>query len=100
MASGDIVNDIQNVASGAYLTFQPAADVQVVITNIGSSATGGTPLTPKCMLYHYDGSNRTAIVHSSAEKDNIHLLINNALYMQIANSDAGAQYLSYSGIEL
>src|SRR3989304_3501640 len=41
-AGGDVVSDIQSIAGAANLDFQPAAGVEVMITEVGSGNFTGT----------------------------------------------------------
>ena len=106
MARGDVVNDIQDIATGASLTFQPGAGVEVMITEVGSEAVTGTgpDKTPDVTVYLYDGSLSSIIRSSGGDGatlwgNPLKLFINNTNYLRIVNQDAGTKAISYSGIQ-
>lgn len=103
MASGDVVNDVQSIAAGANLDFQPAADVEVVIKSVGSSlfGTGGPDLdvglfdgTLFSMMYD------TSSHASSLDMNQIKMFINNTNRLRLVNTNASTANLSFSGVEL
>ncbi len=102
MARGDVVNDIQDIAASGFLTFQPGAGVEVMITEIGSEEwSGSSPdFTPNVEIQLYDGSlftlHRTA---SEAWPQPLRLFINNTNYLRIKNRSASTRSLSYTGIQ-
>lgn len=106
MAVGDVVGGISaSVASGAYVTVQPAVGTAYMITTIGGANTTGS--APDAMTlsdpYLFDGTNRI-IIHSSsmatfaasAKK----IFISNSVYLQIANSHSSASNIGWSGVQI
>ncbi len=104
MARGDVVNDIQDIAAAGFLTFQPAAGVEVMITEIGSEVwTGSTPdFTPNCEVQMYDGS-LTTLIRTAGEGQawtrQLKLFVNNTNYLRIKNVSVSTQALSFTGIQ-
>lgn len=104
MSVGDVVADIQSISGSGYLTFQPAAGVEVMITNIGSFLwTGLTPeKTHKITVYIYNGS----LSSNLANYSNKWLLafdkylFNNTNYLRILNEHVSAQVIHYNGIQI
>jgi hypothetical protein len=104
MSAGDIISDIQVIAGGARLTFQPAGSTEYIIfgaaslTWLGVAPNQGYEMTASI----YDGVNETVI----AEDDNDDLLwidwkviIDNTNYMRLLNNNAGNNRLGYWGIQ-
>lgn len=103
MAVGDVVNDIQTIAATANLDFQPAAGVEIMITEVGSSAFAGTTpdQTPDIVVRLWDGTLASA-VRTSGEGRRWHpmkLFINNTRRLRLTNQNAASQNLSYTGIQ-
>lgn len=106
MARGDVVSDIQDIVTGANLTFQPGAGVEVMITEIGSEAVTGTGpnVTPDVTVKLYDGSLESAVRSSGGDgatlwSNPLKLFITNSVYLRIQNNDAGTKAISYCGIQ-
>lgn len=105
MARGDVVSDIQTIATGNDLTYQPGAGVEVMITEIGSDVwTGNEPdRSPRVSVFLTDGAidSRVRGTEGNATSWNrpLRLLINNTNYLKIVNNDGGNAVLSYTGIQ-
>ena len=104
MAKGDIVSDIQSIATGANLDYQPAAGVEALILGIGSSAyEGAAPNgTPKASGYLFDGAIYAVVLfHGEANTwmRGRPFLIDNITYLRVTNHSAGTESLSYWGIQ-
>jgi hypothetical protein len=94
MASGDAVNGLASVGSGAYLTIQPGAGVEWIIHNIfvpDGSSSG-------VEVYAWTGATfiLIATITSSMLTHNFH--VTNTYYMKLKNLAGGALYLGYDGI--
>ena len=102
MARGDVVSDIQSVLAAANLDFQPAAGVEVMITDVGSSlAVGSIPnRTPDVTVGLYDGS-----LSASHRRPGdppwypMKIFINNSIRLRINNTNASTANISYCGIQ-
>ena len=95
MARGDVVSAITSVATGANLDFQPAAGVEVMITEIGSDKyTGSTPDTvPQVTVQLYDGANASVVRRGTGKQQwtkPLKLFLNNTNYLRLTN-DCGIQ---------
>jgi len=104
MARGDVVSDIQTIGGGANLDFQPAAGVEVMITEIGTTAfLGAAPdAVPRVLVQLYNGT-----LASSMRSDlsgrlwgrEMKMFLNNTRYLRINNADASARIVSYCGVQ-
>lgn len=96
MAAGDAVNDVIALGAGASSNLQPAASVELLITNLAGSDT------TSANFLMYDGAN-TAIMlgdwSSVTFVGTVKAFLNNTNYMQIYNSSGSARVLAYSGIQ-
>ena len=93
MAVGDTVSDIQVIATGNGLTFQPAVGVECLITSWGQ-------IQASVALQLSDGVNNASILDGSGVKDpKCKIFINNTNYLRIQNATGGNKNLSYSGIQ-
>ena len=102
MARGDVVSDIQSIATGANLDFQPAAGVEVMITDIGGSLGVGTipNVTPDCSVALWDGSLVSTVRRSSSPPWHpMKIFINNTVRLRLNNTNASTHSLSYCGIQ-
>ena len=101
MARGDVVNNIADVAAGAYLSYQPAAGVEAMITTVGINRVVGTAkdivicwnANQTCRIF---SANTTAAITPELS---LKLFINNTNYLSIWNNTAGATKISYCGIQ-
>jgi hypothetical protein len=101
MARGDVINGVAFVSTPAYLNYQPAAGVEVMITLALLSRTVGAPVDISvCLNGDYDklifSANTTADV---APELNMRLFINNTNYFSIYNASSTEKNLGYSGIQ-
>jgi len=94
MAKGDAVAAI--TAAGTTVDFQPAAGVEIKITSLHISTTGGH--TPSVSLY--DGSNSVNIIINGDWMTHLNqnLFISNALYLRF-NNTASTRF-AYSGMQV
>ena len=106
MARGDVVSDIQDIATGANLDFQPSAGVEVMITDIGSEEWAGTTPdgTPFVDVFLIDGSlNLCKFLDNAAAArrwvGSSKLFLNNTHYLRIKNSSGATRQLGYTGIQ-
>lgn len=102
MAVGDVVSDIQSIAAGADLDFQPAAGVEVMVTHygvkIGSQLTvslyNGTLASP--LFQHWPTSTTTHPNAMAATK----VFITNTNYLRITNQAGTTEPIAYCGIQI
>lgn len=104
MAVGDVVSDLQSLAAGANLDFQPASGVEVMITEIGSSEFAGTlpERVPNVTVRLNDGTLTSDVrIIGSARlwSKPLKLFINNSIRLQINNVSASTRNISYCGIQ-
>ena len=105
MARGDVVSDIQSVTTGANLDFQPAAGVEVMITEVGSSNFRGTEpdKAPWVTVNLYNGTLASTLRDSSQSATlwsrEMKIFINNTRYLRIANTDSATRNLAYCGVQ-
>ena len=107
MAIGDVVTYISGlIGTGAYIDYQPASGVEVVIFWVGSSGIGGT--TPDSMpnvnIYLTDGSASLPLIHQTVTAASQYfrqkILLTNTNYMRINNASGTGEYLCYYGIQI
>ena len=104
MARGDTVSDIQSIAAGANLDFQPGAGVEVMITEITSNQVAGTTpnKTPDLSVGLYNGT-LFSNVRTAAEVNDwrrpLRLFINNTRYLRITNTSGSTASVGYTGIQ-
>ena len=104
MARGDVVSDIQTIATGANLDFQPAAGVEVMITEVGSSAFNGAApdAVPFVGVQLYNGTLASSVRTKDTQAlwlKEMKILINNTRYLRITNTDASSRNLCYCGVQ-
>jgi len=95
MTTGDVVALVANVAGWGSLVFQPAAGVEVMISNVGAYGNTWFGLT--------NGVGVTAIIYlrSAANLNTLSkIFVNNTTYLSIQNDQAGATNLGYCGIQI
>lgn len=92
MAVGDVYSGIQSVAAGDFLTIQPPAGTEVVITNIYYEG----PVE----VYFTDGTNSIKVdsdlTGGSMQGRCFH--ITNALYLKVKNTDTAAKFIGFDGV--
>lgn len=93
MAAGDVVNDLQLVATGAFLNLQPASGIEWVIHNLHHGA--------EVELYFFDGTNAVKVAADPAEGSWLSFFLHctNSRYYQLKNTNAASKYLGYDGIQ-
>lgn len=93
MPVGDVKSGMSSIASGSYLTIQPASGEEWVIHNI-SWAT-------KVDIEWYDGSNslvfHIATIGDSLRWEEFHL--KNGLYLRVKNTDTVSRLIQYDGVQ-
>ena len=105
MARGDVVSDIQSIASGANLDFQPAAGVEVMITEIGSSAFQGSApdQAPFVTVQLYNGTLASSLRAGTGSarlwSREMKIFLNNTRYLRLNNGDSSTRNLSYCGVQ-
>ena len=105
MARGDVVSDIQTIATGANLDFQPAAGVEVMITEIGSSSIIGSAPdgAPEVIVQLYNGTLASTLRYSTLSARlwgrEMKILLNNTRYLRINNLNASSRNLCYCGVQ-
>jgi len=98
MVIGDAIVDIDSMLTGTTLDFQPAAGVEVVITQ-GSSDDGTALVT---LLDQTDGTSAAHIADLSITGNANHvvkLFVNNTVFLRRVNTAVGTQILGFSGIQ-
>lgn len=97
MTAGDVVSDVDSLANGANLDYQPAAGVQACITQAGGSGNA-------CYTTLYDGTNECIIAgRATAFTDiipYIKIWVNNTNYLRLTNDSGGAIVMGYSGVQI
>lgn len=92
MAVGDVVTDIQSIATTAYLTIQPGAGIEWVIHNIYFEAD--------VTIERYDGTNALVFVTKASGGSlsfyDFHLT--NGDYIRVKNTNAASKLISYDGV--
>lgn len=93
MAVGDVyVKAPESVADTAYLTFQPAAGVEIVLHNVGY---GGA-----MELYLYDGTDELLMDSdaTAGSRMGVFLHCTNSVYYRIKNVSGGAVLMGADGM--
>ena len=94
MTSGDAVNALSSIGTGAYLTIQPGAGVEWIIHNllVPDGSTSGVE------VYEFTGATSLLIatITSSMLSHNFHLT--NTYYLKMKNLSTGSVVLGYDGI--
>lgn len=93
MPIGDVVSDIQTITTGAFLSIQPGAGIEIILHNIGHQAG--------VELYFYDGTNSILIDADTAAGSwmSIFLHCTNTKYYRVKNTDAASKLISYDGCQ-
>ena len=103
MARGDVVSDIQSIAAGGNLDFQPLVGVEVMITEVGSNEQAGTTpnRTAFVTVQLWDGTLASNILISEQARWDkpLKLFINNSIRLRIVNDSASTRNISYCGIQ-
>ena len=101
MAVNDAVNGILVVGIGAAGTFQPAAGVEVCITEIDRSGAAATQTVTTAALY--DGTNLTGAWRFDGSTNvypmNRKLWVTNTIYLRVLNNVADVMNWYYSGVQ-
>lgn len=104
MSAGDIYSTLVNIASGAYLTFQPAVGVEYVITIISSYETFGT-IPNRCPFIKVEVYNGSIISYITDEDNNVlywmnwKVYITNDIYLRVYNAFGSATSISIQGLQ-
>ena len=101
MAAGDIINDVVAVGPSSTNDFQPAAGVEIIITQIGISDS----CSNNSRILMYDGTNESEMyVHSGSVMNTPVLMkmgITNSNYLRMKNNDGAAtERFSYTGLQI
>jgi len=104
LARGDVVSDIQSIAGAANLDFQPAAGVEVMITEVGSGNFTGTlpDKIPNVSVALYNGTLASFLRDNGSTQlwtKEMRIFINNTRYLRITNGSGSNQSLSYCGVQ-
>ncbi len=102
MARGDVVSDIQSIATGVNLDFQPAAGVEIMITEVGSSLSAGNipNRTPDVLVQLYNGTLVSAVRRPGDPPwYPMKIMLNNSIRLRLNNANASTASLSYCGIQ-
>lgn len=101
MAVGDIVGDLQSIALNAFLVFQPAAGVKVLIMAYGSaSVTSGEPRIETGIT---DGTNTVIMSTNSSILSNrvpAKIPVDNTIRLSIKNTGTATHFIGFSGIQI
>jgi hypothetical protein len=103
MAVGDAITQIASVAAGGSMTYQPAAGVEVMVTDLitGASKTSIqaaiTDGTNDALFWDliYDG---TSLVNVQPSRQ-VKLFLTNTYYLKLTNNLATAAVVGFSGIQ-
>ena len=94
MAKGDIKNDLQSIAAGAYLSIQPSTGIAWVVHNIYHADAISVEL--------YDGTNSIEFISSQDGPGglvyNVHHCTN-SIYLRIKNEESNAELIAYDIFE-
>ena len=101
MAKGDVVSQLSAaVAPGTSLDYQPAAGVEVMITQVAGSS-GSNSLSVR--LFNGIDTSQIFLYHSGTSAYAAHtpwkILINNSIRLRLRNNDAAAQDIAFCGIQ-
>lgn len=100
MAAGDIISDIVSVAGGGgNVNFQPAAGVEIVLTNFSWQGTSSGVI-----IYYLDDGTNSAMIFRNVNMGDptgvtIKAGITNTNYLRMHNSHASARVMAYTGIQ-
>jgi hypothetical protein len=98
MAAGDAVGYINNIASATYDSYQPAAGVEICITNFGIQSPADA------YVYIYDGTWQVQIVQPTSTISNngspVKVIITNSIYVRFYNGSTGPRGWGFTGIQL
>lgn len=101
MAVGDVIADVVSIASSGNSTFQPAAGVEILITQFGFTTMSGNNLAAISL---YDGTNIGNVFIAAGTTPATPVLlklgITNSHYIYIDNGSTGTEIMSYSGIQI
>jgi len=96
---GDVINEIQDVLTTGFYTFQPAAGVEVVITTVASENADVLSF-----FYLSDAGILTVCLFAKGGAYNpggalAKMGITNTFFLALHNTSAGTLQLGYSGIQ-
>jgi hypothetical protein len=103
LASGDVFSDTEiTVAAGAYMTIQPAAGVQVIITHTFANGTDFQFQTNSTGTTNYfgDAGGNSQFWNHMGSGVPLKLLLTNAETISAKNTGVGTIYAGYTGMEL
>ena len=103
MASGDIFSDTEiSVAVGAYMTIQPAAGVQVIITHTWSNSTDFQLQTSSTGTTSYfpDAGGNSQFWNHMGSGTPLKLLLTNTETISAKNVGGAAITAAYTGMEI
>jgi len=100
MAVGDIIVDIIQLTTGATATFQPAAGVEVILTNLAHSQTTAADDA----RFNLDDGTLTASIYSNpAILPNIPIIvkcgITNGHFLQLTSTDVSTREWGFTGVQ-
>jgi len=96
-----ISSAVLSVAASGTWDVRPAAGVQAIMIKFGGAVGGSAPTkNPNVEVRLYDGSSLSPVMAVPKFGENMKLLINNAIYMRLTNTDASTAILSYNGVFL
>ena len=103
MARGDVVSDIQDIADGAFLDFQPSAGVEVMITTAGVEAAAEVRLLMRnatlilAILFETGGVNHNLGAGHSVPLFKI--MLNNTNFIRFEETGAATVNIAFTGIQ-
>lgn len=102
MVVGDVINDAFSLATATALNFQPAAGVEIIITQVGHEVT---TTVNDAFFFIYDGVNAAVIYVNFQQvqydlRSHIRAGITNTNHFRIFNADGVARQFAYSGIQI
>lgn len=102
MTAGDVVNGMNSVVNTAYMSFQPAAGVEVMLTHFFSTNCNSTISSPQLYVFMYDGTNQAQIARENSPILGVaaKIFINNTRYLRLQNQSGSDGYIGYCGVQL
>jgi hypothetical protein len=91
---GEVVHSLDEIADDAYMSIQPAADIEWMITNIYHAGAAE--------LYIYDGTDESLVDSDPAGGvwANYKFFLTNGHYLRIKNVNGGAAVVGYDGVRI
>ena len=101
MARGDVVNGIAATVASAYLNYQPAVGIEVMITLASLSRVAGTSTI---IIICWSGNSNSKVFGANTSAAvtpelNMRMFINNSNYFSIYNGEGASLNMGYSGIQ-